>query len=305
MIRVGLLVVLVFVLAGPVRSLLSRARWLESAPRVAIALWQSILLSVALCLVGAAVALFALSASPLTVRRERVTDFTAASATAHVTSSLSPNQIFAATAAVIIGCVVLGILGAKSVSLLRIRERQRLLLDLVGSDRPDLPAVVVDDPRPTAFSIPGIRPRVVVSTGALEMLSTDELDAVLAHEWAHVRARHDLVLLPFQTLAAALPRSRALARTCTSLTTLVEMSADRAATRHCDRASVASALTRLSGGEGAAATPAGCDRVSDRRIKRVMEPPRRARGRCLAAAASTLTVLALPSLVFFGSASLR
>lgn len=38
-----------------------------------------------------------------------------------------------------------------------------------------------------------------------DRLSPDELDAVLAHEQAHLRARHDLVLESFQMLRTAYP----------------------------------------------------------------------------------------------------
>ena len=49
------------------------------------------------------------------------------------------------------------------------------------------------------------RSRIVVSVGALELLGRGELAAVLAHERAHLRERHDLVLLPFTALRRAFP----------------------------------------------------------------------------------------------------
>ena len=89
----------------------------------------------------------------------------------------------------------------------RARRRHRALLALIAREDPAVPGVrVLDHPSAAAYCVPGLRSQVVVSEGALKLLSADELTAVLAHEAAHVRERHDLVLLPF----AALRRATAL-----------------------------------------------------------------------------------------------
>ena len=63
-------------------------------------------------------------------------------------------------------------------------------------------AAVVDSPVPNSFTVGGPRDAtVVVSTGLLDALSGDELDAVLAHELAHV-GNNDAAVL---TLASFLP----------------------------------------------------------------------------------------------------
>lgn len=63
-------------------------------------------------------------------------------------------------------------------------------------------AAVVDSPVPNSFTVGGPRDAtVVVSTGLLDALTGDELDAVLAHELAHVQNRDAAVL----TLASFLP----------------------------------------------------------------------------------------------------
>jgi hypothetical protein len=54
---------------------------------------------------------------------------------------------------------------------------------------------------------------------------------VLAHERAHVRARHDLVLIPFTSLRRAFPRSRVIARAQWTVALLIEMMADDHALR--------------------------------------------------------------------------
>lgn len=71
----------------------------------------------------------------------------------------------------------------------------------------------LDDPVPTAFALPGTPGRIVVSSGMLQALSTDERRALLAHERAHLRHRHHLFLLVFQLAAAVNPLLRPLTRT--------------------------------------------------------------------------------------------
>ncbi|MFJ5289501.1 M56 family metallopeptidase [Streptomyces sp. NPDC088348] len=80
----------------------------------------------------------------------------------------------------------------------------------------DLPATgdlaVLDDPAPTAFALPGIPGRIVVSSGMLQALAPDERRALLAHERAHLQRRHHLFLLVLQLASAVNPLLRPLAR---------------------------------------------------------------------------------------------
>ncbi|MFF4182354.1 M56 family metallopeptidase [Streptomyces sp. NPDC001691] len=71
---------------------------------------------------------------------------------------------------------------------------------------------VVDDPVPQAFALPGSPGRVVVSSGMLRALSTDERTALLAHERAHLRHRHHVFLLVLRLAAALDPMLRPVAR---------------------------------------------------------------------------------------------
>ncbi|GAA1961362.1 M56 family metallopeptidase [Kitasatospora viridis] len=74
---------------------------------------------------------------------------------------------------------------------------------------------VVEDPLPEAFALPnlpGLRGRVVVSTGMLHAVEGAELAALLAHERAHLRHRHHVFLLALQLSAAACPLLGPLAR---------------------------------------------------------------------------------------------
>lgn len=96
----------------------------------------------------------------------------------------------------------------------RRRAHHRMVVDLVGmghgaalsqpcSRTRDLR--VLDVPQPLAYCLPGVRSRVVVSEGTLSTLADAEVSAILTHERAHLRARHDLVLEAFTAVHAAFP----------------------------------------------------------------------------------------------------
>lgn len=53
---------------------------------------------------------------------------------------------------------------------------------------------IVVDPRPIAYVLPGPDAAIVVSTGMLQALQPGERQAMLAHEAAHLRHRHDRFL---------------------------------------------------------------------------------------------------------------
>nr|WP_246400646.1 M56 family metallopeptidase [Jiangella mangrovi] len=126
------------------------------------------------------------------------------------------------------------------------RRRQRHVVDLVGRSDGRAPGAVVVDVAPAlAYCIPGVRPRVVVSSPTLEALDEAEVDAVLAHERAHARARHDLVLEGFGVLHNAFPRLVRSSVALDSASGLVEMLADDAARRRSGAVPLARALARL------------------------------------------------------------
>jgi Zn-dependent protease with chaperone function len=70
---------------------------------------------------------------------------------------------------------------------------------------------VIDDDRPQAFALPGSPGRIVVSRGMLRCLASDEREALLAHERAHLRHRHHHFQTLWQLTAAANPLLRPLA----------------------------------------------------------------------------------------------
>jgi hypothetical protein len=65
--------------------------------------------------------------------------------------------------------------------------------------------VVVDDPNPDAYALPGLPGRIVVSSGLLDTLTEREQSVVLAHEHAHLAFGHHFFRAVTRLAAAANP----------------------------------------------------------------------------------------------------
>jgi Zn-dependent protease with chaperone function len=264
---------------------LTSARWTHRAPRTAILLWQAIGLTWGLATTGA------LLAYALAPYGRGVLAGLRAFAVAELSMGLSgfgkPHElprVAALVAGLTLLALLVAVLPAAGAQTLRARRRHRMLLSLVAREHPGVPGVrVLDHPGATAYCLPGLRSQVVVSDGALKLLSSDELAAVLAHETAHARERHDLVLLPFTALRKALPWVRVIGQAQSAVALLIEMAADDRARRYCSPRRLATALLRF-GTAGGVPTPHGAMGASghvmarvDRLIRPGAELPRRFR----------------------------
>ncbi|GAB2858588.1 M56 family metallopeptidase [Nocardioides pacificus] len=235
-----LLGLLAMALAGPVPGVLARLPALRRTPRAAMLLWQSVALSAVLAALGAGLSL--VTESLATGRSWR--------------PEAGPAGWAAAGLALVVTLLVLGrlLLSGHRVGrgLRALRRRHREVLDLVA--RRDLsreqPGMrVLEDAVPVAYCLPGVTgARVVLSAGALHRLAPDEVEAVLAHERAHLAARHDLVLEAFSVLHRAFPRWVSSASALREVELLVEVLADRAAARVCGARALARALVALAEG---------------------------------------------------------
>jgi Zn-dependent protease with chaperone function len=252
----------------PAAQLLAAADWPRRCPVAAIALWQALGLSWGLAAVGA-LAAFGLSGlnapGGVSVRRWGPL------AVVHLLS-------LAASAALL--TLLCWILAAAVTAVLKARHRQRTLLGLLAHDDPKVPgALVVDHPVAAAYCVPGLRSAIVISAGTLNLLDTDELAAVLAHERAHLRARHDLVLLPFTALLRAFRWSATARAANAEVALLVEMLADDRARRRRPARELATALLRV-GASGGGLAPVGAlaaagtfDGELAARVARLLRPP--------------------------------
>jgi Zn-dependent protease with chaperone function len=126
------------------------------------------------------------------------------------------------------------------------RADHRDLVDIIAQHDRDR-VRVLQHPTPTAYCIPGRRSRVVLSQGVLDALPPDQLDAVVAHEDAHLRARHDLLLEFFTVAHRSVPAFLRSEKALAEVALLVEALADRAAVRRSGEVATARALLAIAG----------------------------------------------------------
>ena len=271
---------------GSVRgsAALGAARWPRRSPGMAILLWQALGLGGGLAAVGA---LIEIGVPPGSAG---VADGVARVVSAAAGGRLFPPgqtvlPVFLRLVSLVLGLALLAqlcsVLIASSAVVVRARRRQRALLALLGRGDPKAPgALVVDHPAAAAYCLPGLRSRIVVSVGALDLLRPAELAAVLAHERAHLRERHDLVVLPFTALRRAFGWSRICADAHQSVALLIEMLADDRALRARPARALAGALARFGTAGCGENAPAGALAVSGAayegemaaRVTRIMTP---------------------------------
>ena len=264
---------------------LMRASWPRRSPAAAILLWQALGLAAGLAAVGALLAigvsgqgshptgvLGGLGELASRLASGRLPD----PHSSLLVTAVRATALLAGLALLTVLCLVLVLAFADAISA---RRRQRELLALLAHGDPKAPgALVVDYPAAAAYCLPGIRSQIVVSAGTLDLLAPAELAAVLAHERAHLRARHDLVLIPFTSLRRAFPRSRMIAQAHRMVALLVEMMADDRAlrVRGLLARELATALLRF-GTAGTACTPAGALAAAEgeltARVNRLLAPP--------------------------------
>ncbi|MER6722389.1 M48 family metalloprotease [Streptomyces halstedii] len=122
---------------------------------------------------------------------------------------------------------------------------------------------VLDDARPDAYALPGGRgrsDRIVVTSGMLRALGPVEREALLAHERAHLAAKHHLFLSVAQLAGWCHP---ALGAVAAHVSFAAERAADEAAARHCgDRALAAQAVGRAALAASRAAGAAGASALA-------------------------------------------
>jgi Zn-dependent protease with chaperone function len=243
----------------PAASTLAAASWPRRSPAAAILLWQALGLGWGLAAIGTLIG-FGVTAPRVAVANGALEQLAGIART----GSLPPVVDVAAAirmSCLVAGMVLLGvlcwILFAASASVVRARQRQRELLNLLAHGDPKVPgALVVDHPAATAYCLPGLRSAIVISAGTLNLLDADELAAVLAHERAHLRERHDLVLLPFLALLRAFRWAEVARQAYQAVELLIEMHADDRALRQRPARELATALLRV-GAAGGGGVPSG------------------------------------------------
>ncbi|GAB3586902.1 M56 family metallopeptidase [Calidifontibacter terrae] len=277
---VAALLLLTVALAWPVPRLLPRLTALRSVPGPALLLWQS----TALAAVGGG-----LLAAPLAVLLY-----------ARDHNGPDPNPVDH-LGLLLAGLAVSGFVLARlalrghriGTALRRGRRQHTELVDLIGlEDEPDerlaaldTPVRILPHPTPTAYCVPGSNHRVVLTRGALRALDDHQLAAVLAHERAHLRQRHDLVLEFFTVLHTAVPTAIRSSAGLHEVKLLIELLADRSAAQVAGRRPLGTALLALAQTDVPEALGAGGDAVV--RIEQLADDRRRP----LLVAATTLAAV--------------
>jgi Zn-dependent protease with chaperone function len=240
------LAVLAVLLAWPVPALLARAAWPRRHARAAIALWQAVGIAGGLALIGAPLAV---GVAPLDGHlRTGLVEFWRDAFHLRVPSSLGLAQEAALALAGVLAVRLVGVTLLSAWRIERDLRRQRDAVDL-AAEHADRHLRVLEHTAPAAYCLPGTRPRIVITEGTIAALAPDELEAVLAHERAHARWRHELVVQPFVAWESALPLPPARWATA-SVTALVEMLADDHAARAVGRPALARALVAIGGTAG-------------------------------------------------------
>ncbi len=283
---------------------LARARWPDRAPRLAIAAW--------LAIASSAAGSVALGGLTLVVPTVRVSGDLARLLAACV-MALRAQYAHPGGAALAGGGAVLAFAVTTRVAWCTVRtlaagarSRHRHLrrLGLAGRLDARLGAVVIDHHEPAAYCLSGGRKQVVLTTGTIAALDDAQLAAVLAHERAHQRGRHHLLVSLAGSLAAAFPRLPAFRQAHEQVARLSELLADDAATAASPRLAVAGALLALGTATPvpAAGLGAGGSATGDRIRRLITAPAPLSRAASLAGILTIAALVAFPLLAVGGPA---
>jgi Zn-dependent protease with chaperone function len=298
----GLLVYAGLLLAAAAPGL-ARARWPDRAPRLAVAAWFTV--------TGSAVASVILGGLALLVPTVRVSTDLARVLTACVMALRSqyahPGGAALAGVGAVLAVAVAGrvawCVAATLAQAAWARRQHRLRLRLASRPEPGLGALVVDHPEPAAWCLPGDGTPAVITTGAIDVLGDAQLAAVLAHERAHQRGHHHVLVALAGALAAAFPRVPAFLHAHQQVARLTELLADDAASAASHRLTVAEALLALSAPAPVAALGAGGSSTGARVRRLIADPAPLSRATAAAVTLSVAALLAAPVVMAAGPAA--
>ena len=260
------------VLSFAAPAVLRRARWPSRAPRLAVLVWQTASASFVVALVLGGLAL----AVPATVLSGGLAELAMNCVMAVRDAYRTPAGAGAAGAGLVLAISVAGRVGWCLVAGLHHAARRRReharRLSLVACRDDRLGVLVVEHATPLVYCLPGHSAAIVVTSAAINTLQPQQLTAVLAHERAHVRARHHLVVAAAAALARAFPRVPLLREAGAAIPALVEMAADDAASRRTDRTRVATSLAELAGSIAPEAALGAAALGALARVQRLLRP---------------------------------
>ncbi|MFD1829714.1 MULTISPECIES: M56 family metallopeptidase [Streptomyces] len=300
------LLVLGALIAATAPRVLARGSWPDREPVLALLVWQCMVVAVLLCCVLA----MALSGA---AAWQAVRGHVFAPAPSQVVEAYGLStfgESWPAVVAVLLACGGLWTAAMLTREIRLSRARRRARRAELRTRAPMLPGeepapgerlVVLEGDRPDAWWLPGSPPRLVVTTAALRRLEGRGLDAILAHEQGHRRARHDWLLHCSSALASGFPRVPVFRAFRDQVHRLVELAADDMASRRCGRLAVALALVELNEERGVfdPAVPHPAAQVPQRIDRLLAARPRLPVVRRLRVTALAAAVPLVPLLVAF------
>ncbi|MBW1602082.1 M56 family metallopeptidase [Streptomyces sp. JJ66] len=289
---------------------LTRGTWADREPVLALWVWQCVVAAVLLCALlamalCAAEAWQAVRGHIFAPAPRQVVEAYALSGDGHPWAAAVAFALFAggAWSAAMLSREICGARARRRSRRRELRTRSPLL---PGEEEPTSQRLtVLEGARPGAWWLPGSAPRLVITTGALQRLKGRQIDAVLAHEEGHMRARHDWLLHSATALATAFPRVPVFRAFRAQMHQLVELAADDVASRRYGRLTTALALVGLNEDRGVfgpcpSPDPAHGGQLPHR-VHRLLSPADRLSvGRRLRATALASFVPLVPLLVAFG-----
>jgi Zn-dependent protease with chaperone function len=269
-----------------------------SAPRAAVAVWMIVLIGV--------LASWAVAAGEFIVFVARTwtrPDPLAVGACFAALRSAAAGQHGVGTQiglwvmAMVVGALTVTVAVRVGRSLLRARassRRHSQSARIIGRRVAGVDGLVLDAPQKMAYCLGGRPATIVITTGAIATLEPPHLDAVLAHERAHLAGRHHLLLAATRALAASLSRIRLFTVAETEIAGLLEMCADDTAARRHGTAPLLAAILALAGADPIPSAALGANSVGVcARVTRLTDPDTaaaRVRARLLLAAVTAAIV---------------
>lgn len=234
-------------------AVLTRGQWQVHFPRLALRIWFAALAAGCAAMLGSVAMATAGAVTP--------------------SPGASPVEV---TLTVVIAWLGLAALGAAAAHVLGSAEplataagHTPTLTAAVASSRephPGFTLIRVQTNDPVVCAVAGAEPAIWLSSGAERLLTRDQLRAVLAHEYAHLRGRHHWARRIAALNARCLPRTLAAGPALQRATALlVELIADDAAARQAGPAELANALAILSRATAAPGMELRAERLTRRR----------------------------------------
>jgi len=244
-ITLGLVAIL---LAWPVPALLPGATWAYRRPALGLLVWQLVALVGGTTMIGSLVlfgaATFADNLPDAANGMWRFVTHNELPAGSSVWSLLALSGALFLTAHLLLNLLVTVAYAERE------RSRHAQLITLLSEPMTDRPGTrLIDSPAPVAYCLPGaLKSITVLTAGLIALLDDDELRAVIEHERAHVRLRHDIVLILFTAWRVSLPWLPTARNASREVALLLEMHADDSALAHVGRGSLARAITVVAEG---------------------------------------------------------